>query len=209
MYGMGIISTIVLFITSISEIPKLFSDRIPKQKYNTGEARKIDIKWSVNSLQFLNPYRLFVVWLFGVGYTFIFLFLSLFVFLFTLFIPLSLTGKVSKYFISIKDNIPFHFYDANNKDTQDNNTRKSKFAKVNINLSNNMNYFKYFNKFLYKHKNYIFYIAIVYLLIDITLAYTTSIQLITFLIFIGIIWLLNAFNYSIDIDKIQVLKRTI
>jgi hypothetical protein len=208
-YGMGIVSTIVLFITSIGEIPKLFSDRMPEKKYNTGETEKIGIKWSVNSLQFLNPYRLFVVWLFGVGYTFTFLFLSLFIFLFTLFIPLSLTGKVSKYFISIKDNIPFRFYDTNDNDNDQSKLKPSKFAKVNIDLHTNMNYFTYFSNLLYKHKNYIFYIIIFYLLLDITLSYTTSIQLITFIVFIFIIWLLNAFNYSINIDKIQSLIRKI
>ena len=207
MYGLGIISTIVLLITSISEIPKLFSDRMPVRKYDINQPRKIDIKWSVNSLQFINPYRLFVVWLFGVGYTFAFLFLSLFIFLFTLFIPLSLTGKVSKYFMSIKNDIHFRFDDIINKVNETNKSHKSDFAKVNINLSNDINYFSYFSNFLYKNKNFIFYISIFYLLIDITLAYTSPIQLITFLIFIFIIWLLNAFNYSIDIDNIQLLKR--
>ena len=209
MYVLGIISTIVLFITSVSEIPKLFSDRTPSNKYANGEPRKIDVSWSVNSLQFINPYRLFVVWLFGMGYSFSFLFLALFIFLFTIFIPLSLTGKVSKYFLSIKDNISFLFENTNenneNKE-KDKTPKASNFAKVNINLSNDINYFTYLSNFLYRNKNCIFYIAIVYLLLDITTAYTTSKQLITFLIFVFIMWLLNVFHYSIDIDNIEILK---
>ena len=208
MYILGIISTIVLFITSISEIPKLFSDRTPVARHD-GEHRKIDVKWSINSLQFINPYRLFVVWLFGLGYSSLFLFLSLFIFLFTIFIPLSLTGKVSKYFLSIKDGISFLFENTKNKEDEKNKLPKSSnFAKVNINLSNDINYFTYLSNFLYRNKNYIFYIAIVYLLLDITTAYTTSKQLITFLIFVFIIWLLNAFHYSIDIDNMETLIET-
>jgi hypothetical protein len=208
MYITGIISTVVLFVTSISEIPKLFSDRIPVEKYDTNNHKKIGIKWSVNSLQFLNPYRLFVVWLFGVGYTFLFLFLSLFIFLFTLFIPLSLKCKVSKYFLSIKNNIPFQFYDTFDLNNEKiNKSRNSDYVKVNIDLPDNMNYFSYLNKFLYRNKNYIFYIAIIYLIIDITLSYTTPIQLIAFLFFIGIIWLLNAFNYSVNINNIKILNK--
>jgi hypothetical protein len=207
MYTLGIISTIVLFITSVSEIPKLFSDRTPVQNHSEG-VRKIDVKWSINSLQFINPYRLFVVWLFGLGYSTLFLFLSFFIFLFTLFIPLSLTGKVSKYFLSIKDNISFLFENTTDQDGEKNKLPKSNFAKVNINLSNDINYFTYLSKFLYRNKNYIFYITIVYFLLDITIAYTTSKQLITFLIFIFIIWLLNAFHYSIDVDNMEILKAT-
>ena len=207
MYTLGIISTIVLFITSVSEIPKLFSDRTPVQNHSEG-VRKIDVKWSINSLQFINPYRLFVVWLFGLGYSTLFLFLSFFIFLFTLFIPLSLTGKVSKYFLSIKDNISFLFENTKDQDGEKNKLPKSNFAKVNINLSNDINYFTYLSKFLYRNKNYIFYITIVYFLLDITIAYTTSKQLITFLIFIFIIWLLNAFHYSIDVDNMEILKAT-
>jgi hypothetical protein len=194
-----------LFITSVSEIPKLFSDRTPVQNHNEG-VRKIDVKWSINSLQFINPYRLFVVWLFGLGYSTLFLFLSFFIFLFTLFIPLSLTGKVSKYFLSIKDNISFLFENTKDQDNEKNKLPKSNFAKVNINLSNDINYFTYFSKFLYRNKNYIFYITIIYFLLDITIAYTTSKQLITFLIFIFIIWLLNAFHYSVDVDNMEILK---
>lgn len=207
MYTLGIISTIVLFITSVSEIPKLFSDRTPVQNHSEG-VRKIDVKWSINSLQFINPYRLFVVWLFGLGYSTLFLFSSFFIFLFTLFIPLSLTGKVSKYFLSIKDNISFLFENTTDQDGEKNKLPKSNFAKVNINLSNDINYFTYLSKFLYRNKNYIFYITIVYFLLDITIAYTTSKQLITFLIFIFIIWLLNAFHYSIDVDNMEILKAT-
>jgi len=207
MYTLGIISTIVLFITSVSEIPKLFSDRTPVQNHSEG-VRKIDVKWSINSLQFINPYRLFVVWLFGLGYSTLFLFLSFFIFLFTLFIPLSLTGKVSKYFLSIKDNISFLFENTKDQDGEKNKLPKSNFTKVNINLSNDINYFTYLSKFLYRNKNYIFYITIVYFLLDITIAYTTSKQLITFLIFIFIIWLLNAFHYSIDVDNMEILKAT-
>jgi len=207
MYTLGIISTIVLFITSVSEIPKLFSDRTPVQNHSEG-VRKIDVKWSINSLQFINPYRLFVVWLFGLGYSTLFLFLSFFIFLFTLFIPLSLTGKVSKYFLSIKDNISFLFENTKDQDGEKKKLPKSNFAKVNINLSNDINYFTYLSKFLYRNKNYIFYITIVYFLLDITIAYTTSKQLITFLIFIFIIWLLNAFHYSIDVDNMEILKAT-
>lgn len=207
MYTLGIISTIVLFITSVSEIPKLFSDRTPVQNHSEG-VRKIDVKWSINSLQFINPYRLFVVWLFGLGYSTLFLFLSFFIFLFTLFIPLSLTGKVSKYFLSIKDNISFLFENTTDQDGEKKKLPKSNFAKVNINLSNDINYFTYLSKFLYRNKNYIFYITIVYFLLDITIAYTTSKQLITFLIFIFIIWLLNAFHYSIDVDNMEILKAT-
>lgn len=208
MYIIGIISTVVIFITSISEIPKLFSDRTPTNNYNPDQGGKIDIKWSVNSLQFLNPFRWFVVWLFAMGYTTLFVFFAFFIFLFTLFIPMSLTGKVSKYFLSTKDNVPFHFnipIDIENKKNR--LSSDSKFAKVNIMLSKNINYFSYLSKFLYKNKNYIFYIAIFYVLLDITLAYTTSTQLITFLLFVLIIWLLNAFNYSIDINDIEILKK--
>jgi hypothetical protein len=207
MYILGIISTIILVITSVSEIPKLFSDRTPVEVHREG-VRKIDVKWSINSLQFINPYRLFVVYMFGVGYLFSFLFLSLFIFLFTLFIPLTLTGKASKYFLSIKDNIQFLFENTKDKDNEKNKLPSSNFAKVNINLSNDINYFSYLSKFLYRNKNYIFYITIVYLLLDITLAYTTSKQLITFLIFIFIIWLLNAFHYSMDIDNMEILTAT-
>ena len=212
MFIIGIISTVVLFITSISEIPKLFSDRMPVNKPASDQYNnKIGIKWSVNSIQFLNPFRLFVVWLFGIGYTILFLFLALFIFLFTLFIPLSLKCKVSKYFMSIKDNISFQFYDAsdNGEDIGKTSKEKSNLVKVNINLSDNMNYFNYFSKFLYKNKNYIFYIAIVYLIIDITLAYKTPIQLAAFLIFVGIIWLLNVFNNSISINNIEILKKSV
>ena len=208
MYVLGIISTIVLFITSVSEIPKLFSDRTPVNKHDR-EHKKIDVKWSINSLQFINPYRLFVVWLFGLGYSSLFLFLSFFIFLFTIFIPLSLTGKVSKYFLSIKDGVSFLFENTTEQDNEKNKIPKSSnFAKVNINLSNDINYFTYLSSFLYRNKNYIFYIAIVYLLLDITTAYTTSKQLITFLIFVFIIWLLNAFHYSIDVDNMETLIET-
>jgi hypothetical protein len=179
---------------------------MPVEKPENNDFHKIAIKWSVNSIQFLNPFRLFVVWLFLVGYTFLFLFLALFIFLFTLFIPLSLKCKVSKYFNSIKDNIPFRFYDTSDKDELTKKQR-SDYVKVNINLSNNMNYFTYLNKFLYRNKNYIFYITIVYLIIDITLSYTSPIQLAAFLIFIIIMWLLNVFNYSININNIELLKR--
>ena len=134
---------------------------------------------------------------------------SSFIFLFTIFIPLSLTGKVSKYFLSIKDGISFLFENTKNKEDEKNKLPKSSnFAKVNINLSNDINYFTYLSNFLYRNKNYIFYIAIVYLLLDITTAYTTSKQLITFLIFVFIIWLLNAFHYSIDIDNMETLIET-
>jgi hypothetical protein len=207
MYILGIISTIVLFITSISEIPKLFSDRTPVNNYNT-EKSKIDVIWSINSLQFINPYRLFVVWLFGVGYSFSFLFMALFIFLFTIFIPLSLTGKISKYFLSIKDNLSFLFENTKEQSNEKDASQKpSNFEKVTINLSSDINYFTYLSKFLYRNKNYIFYITIVYLLLDITLAYTTSKQLIAFLIFVFILWLLNAFHYSIGVDDIEVLKK--
>jgi hypothetical protein len=208
MYIMGIISTVVIFITSISELPKLFSDRTPVTNYNPDEHKKIDIKWSVNSLQFLNPFRWFVVWLFAMGYTTIFAFFAFFIFLFTLFIPISLTGKVSKYFLSTKDNIPFRFNNPmDTEDKKNNSSGHSNFEQVKINLSKNINYFSYLSNFLYRNKNYIFYIAIFYIILDITLAYTTSTQLITFLLFVAIIWLLNAFNYSIDIDNIEVLQK--
>jgi len=202
MYGMAIISTIILFITSISEIPKLFSDRTPDKN------DKNKIKWSINSLQFINPYRLFVVWLFGVGYTFLFLFLSLFIFIFTLFIPLSLKGMVSKYFTSIKNNIPFHFIESEQTIPIKDSTKTTNMTKVTIDVVHNINYFNYMNKFLYKNKNYIFYIAIGYLLLDISLSYKSPVQLVTFFIFLTIICLMGVFNYSIDISNIQHLQHT-
>jgi hypothetical protein len=142
------------------------------------------------------------------GYTTIFAFFAFFIFLFTLFIPISLTGKVSKYFLSTKDNIPFRFNNPmDTEDKKNNSSGHSNFEQVKINLSKNINYFSYLSNFLYRNKNYIFYIAIFYIILDITLAYTTSTQLITFLLFVAIIWLLNAFNYSIDIDNIEVLQK--
>lgn len=199
MYGIGIISTIVLLITSVSEIPKLFSDRMPVKQYKEGEPVQIDIVWSVNSLQFINPFRLFVVWLFALAYSSVFLFFALFIFIFSIFIPLSLTGKISKYFLSTYNNTQFQYNSTqNNNNNQRASSTTPHMTPVTINLSNNFNFFIFFSKFLYRNKNYLFYIAIIYVIMDITLAYTSPKQLITFLIFILIIWLLNAFNYSID-----------
>ena len=50
--------------------------------------------------------------------------------------------------------------------------------------------------------------TIIYVIMDITLAYTSPKQLITFLIFILIIWLLNAFNYSVDNSHKEILSQT-
>jgi len=208
MYGMGIISTIVLLITSVSELPKLFSDRMPVQQYNDGGPVKIDIEWSVNSLQFINPFRLFVVWLFALAYSSLFLFFALFIFIFSIFIPLSLTGKISKYFLSTYNNTQFQYNSAQNNSIQKPNSNTPHMTRVTINLSNNLNFFIFFSKFLYRNKNYIFYIAIIYVIMDITLAYTSPKQLITFLIFILIIWLLNAFNYSIDSNHKEILTQS-
>jgi hypothetical protein len=81
MYCMVIISTIVLFVTSITEIPKLFSDRRVVDDFsNDSDYPPLTVEWSVNSLQFVNPFRLFVVWLFACGYSVVFLFVSLFIF---------------------------------------------------------------------------------------------------------------------------------
>jgi len=208
-YGMGIISTIVLLITSISEIPKLFSDRMPIRKYNDNESPKINIEWSVNSLQFINPFRLFVVWLFALCYTAIFLFFALFIFVFSIFVPLSLTGKISKYFLSTYDKTPFQYNSTRDNNQKTNpNPNTPQMVPVAINLSNNFNFFLYFSKFLYTNKNYLFYIAIIYIIMDITLAYTSPKQIITFLIFVFIIWLLNAFNYSIDRNHKEILTQS-
>lgn len=206
MYAMGIISTIVLLATSVSEIPKLFSDRMPIRQYSDGESPKINIEWSVNSLQFINPFRLFVVWLFALAYSVVFLFFALFIFIFSVFIPLSLTGKISKYFLSTYDKTQFQYNHTQNN-IQKPNPNTPQMSPVTINLSNNFNFFIFFSKFLYRNKNYIFYIAIIYVIMDITLAYTSSKQLITFLLFILIIWLLNAFNYSIDINHKETLTQ--
>lgn len=208
MYGMGIISTIVLLITSVSELPKLFSDRMPVQQYNDGGPVKINIEWSVNSLQFINPFRLFVVWLFALAYSSLFLFFALFIFIFSIFIPLSLTGKISKYFLSTYNNRQFQYNSAQDNSIQKPNSNTSHMTPVTINLSNNFNFFIFFSKFLYRNKNYLFYIAIIYVIMDITLAYTSPKQLITFLIFILIIWLLNAFNYSIDSNHKEILTQS-
>jgi hypothetical protein len=208
MYGMGIVSTIVLLITSVSEIPKLFSDRMPIQQYRDNESPKINIEWSVNSLQFINPFRLFVVWLFALAYSAVFLFFALFIFIFSVFIPLSLTGKISKYFLSTYDKTQFQYNDIQNSN-QKSSPNTPQMTPVTINLSNNFNFFIFFSKFLYRNKNYLFYIAIIYVIMDITLAYTSPKQLITFLIFILIIWLLNAFNYSVDSSHKEILTQSL
>ena len=211
MYIMIIISTIVLFVTSISEIPKLFSDRRVIDNYNNEnpENPPLTVEWSINSLQFMNPFRLFVVWLFGCGYSIIFLFVALFTFILTLFIPLSLTGRVSKYIQTYNDGCQF-MYSKYNVNKGINNLEPIKnpptsscqdnplYKQITFKLQDTATYFWYLRNFLYKNKNYILYISIIYTMIDITLAYNDSTHLISFLVCVLVIWLLGIFGYSVD-----------
>lgn len=211
MYIMVIISTIVLFVTSITEIPKLFSDRRVIDNYNNEnpENPPLTVEWSINSLQFMNPFRLFVVWLFACGYSIIFLFVALFTFILTLFIPLSLTGRVSKYIQTYNDGCQFMYSKYNINKGMDHlepikNPVTSScegnplYKQITFKLQDTATYFWYLRNFLYKNKNYILYISIIYTMIDITLAYNDSTHLLSFLVCVLVIWLLGMFGYSVD-----------
>lgn len=221
MYIMAIISTIVLFVTSISEIPKLFSDRRVIDKYDNdiSDNTQPTVEWSINSLQFLNPFRIFVVWLFACGYSIIFLFMALFIFILTLFIPLSLTGHVSKYIKTYNDGCKFMFANIvrnsgkemiepiKNPPTPSCKNIQS-YKPITFQLQNTANYFWFLRNFLYRNKNYILYISIIYTIIDITVSYNDSAHLISFLICILIIWLLGMFGYSVDNKySIEIYKK--
>ena len=202
MYIMAIVSTIVLFVTSIVELPKLFSDRRVVDNYDPDSSfPPLTVEWSVNSLQFINPFRLFVVWLFACGYSIIFLFVSLFIFVLTLFIPLSLTGKVSKYIQTYTNGCKFMFENSSNeqnKNIQPSCKDGNSYKPITFQLQNTATYFWYLRNFLYRNKNYIFYISILYTIIDITVAYNDSTHLLSFLVCVLVMWLLGLFGYSVD-----------
>ena len=177
------------------------------------------VEWSINSLQFLNPFRIFVVWLFSCGYSIIFLFMSLFIFILTLFIPLSLTGHVSKYIKTYNDGCKFMFANIvrnsgkemiepiKNPPTPSCKNIQS-YKPITFQLQNTANYFWFLRNFLYRNKNYILYISIIYTIIDITFSYNDSAHLISFLICILIIWLLGMFGYSVDNKySIEIYKK--
>ena len=212
MYAMAIISTIVLFVTSISEIPKLFSDRRVVDTYsNTTQGDPpLTVEWSINSLQFINPFRLFVVYLFISGYAIAFLFVSLFTFVMTIFIPLSLTGSVSKYIQTYNDGCQFMFADRSITDgveklVPDKNKIQPTscdgnplYKPVTFRLQDTVTYFWYLRNFLYRNKNYILYISIIYTMINITISYNDSTHILSFLVCILVLWLLGMFGYRVD-----------